>query len=263
MIYTPLTKKAMEIAFRAHKEQLDKSGLPYIYHPIHLAEQMRSEEAICVALLHDVVEDTPITIDQLKAAGFPPQVTDALALLSHDPTTDYMAYVEKISQNPIASQVKLADLRHNSDLTRLEHPDERALARVKKYSAAIRLLQAPNLRDRIRGCLFGGAAGDALGYAVEFSDESSIFFHYGPMGIQSYAPSHESGLALISDDTQMTLFTANAAIFGHHRANERGVAADLSVYANLAYRDWLDTQQHSFREASSLKLHYPDGWISH
>ena len=70
MIYTALTKKAMRIAFEAHKEQTDKAGLPYIYHPIHLAEQMTNETTTCIALLHDVIEDPDMTFEQLQAEGF-------------------------------------------------------------------------------------------------------------------------------------------------------------------------------------------------
>lgn len=70
MIYTPLTKKALKISFKAHKDQMDKSGMPYIYHPFHLAEQMNDEYSTCVALLHDVVEDTDISLDDLASEGF-------------------------------------------------------------------------------------------------------------------------------------------------------------------------------------------------
>lgn len=66
MIYTPLTKKALKISFAAHKDQVDKGGMPYVYHPFHLAEQMKDEYTTCVALLHDVVEDTHITVEYLK-----------------------------------------------------------------------------------------------------------------------------------------------------------------------------------------------------
>ena len=78
MIYTPLTKKALKISFKAHKDQVDKSGLPYVYHPFHLAEQMNDECSICVALLHDVVEDTDISLDDLASDGFPAEVIEAL-----------------------------------------------------------------------------------------------------------------------------------------------------------------------------------------
>ena len=142
MLYTPMTKKALCLCFEAHKEQKDKSGLPYVFHPLHLAEQMETEETTVVALLHDVVEDTGYTLADLGAMGFPKAVLDALALLTHDPSVDYMDYVRAIKANPIARTVKLADLRHNSDLTRLDTVDEKALARVEKYQKARILLEA-------------------------------------------------------------------------------------------------------------------------
>lgn len=140
MLYTNLTKKAMKIAFTAHKEQVDKNGMPYIYHPIHVAEQMTDEATICVALLHDVIEDTDITIEMLAAEGFPDSVLTALQLLTHDEQVPYLTYVGEIKTNPIASVLKIADLKHNSDLTRLDRIDEKALARVEKYKKAIELL---------------------------------------------------------------------------------------------------------------------------
>ena len=140
MIYTELTKKALRLCFEAHKDQLDKSGLPYVFHPFHLAEQMDTEETVCVALLHDVVEDTDYTLEDLIAMGFPKPVTDALALMTHDENVPYLDYVAKLKYNPIARQVKLADLKHNSDLTRLDRIDEKALERVEKYRKAMELL---------------------------------------------------------------------------------------------------------------------------
>ena len=140
MLYTKLTKKAMKIAFAAHKNQTDKNGIPYIYHPIHLAEQMADEKTICVALLHDVVEDTDITFEQLAREGFPDDIIEALKLLTHDDSIQYMDYVKEIKSNPIAAAVKLADLKHNSDLTRLDVIDEKAINRAEKYKNAIRLL---------------------------------------------------------------------------------------------------------------------------
>ena len=140
MIYTELTKKAMKISFEAHKNQVDKNGMPYIYHPVHLAEQMTDENTICVALLHDVVEDTDITFEDLSKEGFPDEIIAALKLMTHEKSVPYMDYVKQIATNPIASAVKLADLRHNSDLTRLDVVDEKALARAEKYKQAIALL---------------------------------------------------------------------------------------------------------------------------
>lgn len=142
MLYTKLTKKAMKIAYEAHKDQTDKSEIPYIYHPIHLAEQMKDEQTTCVALLHDVVEDTDITLSDLRNEGFPEPALEALLLMTHDKSVPYMDYVRKIKENPIARAVKLADLRHNSDLTRLDVVDEKARERVEKYRKAIKILSS-------------------------------------------------------------------------------------------------------------------------
>ncbi len=141
MIYTVNTKKALKLCFEAHKNQLDKSGMPYVFHPFHLAEQMENEEMTIVALLHDVVEDTDYTFEDLKHMGFAESIIEALSLLTHDDTVAYMDYVLAIKDNPIAKAVKLADLRHNSDLSRLDIVDEKALTRREKYLKAIELLE--------------------------------------------------------------------------------------------------------------------------
>ena len=140
MIYTEQTKKALKLCFAAHRDQVDKSGLPYVFHPFHLAEQMTDERTVIVALLHDVAEDTDYTLDDLRAMGFPAEAVDALALLTHDPAVPYLDYAAAIRQNPIARAVKLADLRHNSNLTRLDRVDDKAIQRAEKYLRAIRLL---------------------------------------------------------------------------------------------------------------------------
>lgn len=118
MIYTELTNKAMKIAYEAHTEQLDAGGLPYIFHPYHLAEQMDNETRTCIALLHDVVEDTSVTMEQIKK-GFPAEIVNALELLVHDEHLNYYEYVKKICTNADAAFVKLADLLHNISEDRL------------------------------------------------------------------------------------------------------------------------------------------------
>ena len=140
MIYTPLTKKALRLCFDAHKEQTDKTGLPYVFHPFHLAEQMTDEMTTICALLHDIIEDTEYTLEDLEKMGFPSEVVEALRLLTHDERVPYMDYVRKISENPIAKAVKIADLRHNSDLSRLDEIDEYAKKRTEKYKEALSLL---------------------------------------------------------------------------------------------------------------------------
>ena len=140
MIYTELTKKALKLCYQAHRDRTDKSGMPYVFHPFHLAEQMQTEETVIAALLHDVVEDTAYTLQDLTGMGFPAAVTDALALLTHDPAVPYMEYVARLKRNPIAKAVKLADLAHNSDLSRLDAVDDRALLQAEKYRRAMELL---------------------------------------------------------------------------------------------------------------------------
>ena len=140
MIYTENTKKAMKLCFEAHKEQVDKTGLPYVFHPFHLAEQMQDEETTICALLHDVVEDTDYTLEDLKNMGFSESVLEALALLTHDDAVPYMDYVKTLSTNKIARVVKIADLKHNSDVTRLDTITEWDIARGKKYAEALKIL---------------------------------------------------------------------------------------------------------------------------
>ena len=117
MIYTEMTIKAMKIAYEAHLGQLDYNDVPYIFHPYHLAEQMDDEVSCTVALLHDVVEDTPITLSDLEQI-FPAQVVEIVRLLTHDEGVDYFDYIREIKKNPIATKVKLEDLKHNSDKSR-------------------------------------------------------------------------------------------------------------------------------------------------
>ena len=140
MLYTKLTQRAMQICFEAHRDQVDKGGMPYVFHPFHLAEQMETEEETCTALLHDVMEDTAWTYEQLAAEGFPSSVMEALALLTHDDNTPYLDYVEKLSGNRIAARVKLADLRHNSIAGRLPVIGEKERKRMRKYLRAQAIL---------------------------------------------------------------------------------------------------------------------------
>ena len=140
MIYTPLTKKALKLSFEAHKNQVDKSGMPYVYHPFHLAEQMTTEETTVAALLHDVVEDAGVTLEMLQNMGFGKRITDAIALMTHDPAVPYLAYVTKLRENPIARAVKIADLSHNSDFTRLDAVTDADWRRILKYKMALAIL---------------------------------------------------------------------------------------------------------------------------
>ncbi|MDO4797570.1 MAG: hypothetical protein Q4A01_06075 [Coriobacteriales bacterium] len=140
MPYTPLTKRAMDLSFEVHKDQRDKSGRPYVYHPFHLADHMHTEEATCVALLHDTVEDGDVTPDDLRDMGFPNSVVDAITALTHDPSVPYLDYVLGLRDQPLAREVKLADLRHNSNLSRLDQVNDRDRTRRLKYLMAQALL---------------------------------------------------------------------------------------------------------------------------
>ena len=142
MLYTPLTRKAMKYCFEAHDGQLDKSGIPYVNHPLHLAEQMETEDETVVALLHDVMEDCGKTPDDLRALGISERAVEALVLLTHEQGVPYLDYVRAIKDNPLAVTVKLADLQHNSDLTRLDDVRMRDIERLCKYREARAVLGA-------------------------------------------------------------------------------------------------------------------------
>ena len=145
MIYTPMTVKAMRLAYEAHNGQFDKNGVPYVFHPIHLAEQMENEITCTIALLHDVVEDTEITLAEIREQ-FPPEVADAVELMTHSPDVDYFEYVRGIKANENAIKVKLADLAHNSDETRAKAGDpideKKRREMLSKYEKAKRILTA-------------------------------------------------------------------------------------------------------------------------
>lgn len=141
MIYTDMTKKAIKIMYQCHKDQVDKAGIPYVLHPLHVAEKMMDENRTIVALLHDVVEDANITLDKLSKEGFSIEILDALNLLTHDPNVDYYDYIQKIGNNEIATDVKIADLEHNSDLTRLNKITDWDLIRTQKYKKCIEYLK--------------------------------------------------------------------------------------------------------------------------
>ncbi|MBR2732608.1 MAG: HD domain-containing protein [Clostridia bacterium] len=140
MIYTPLTRKAMRLAYAAHHGQVDKDGIPYILHPVHLAEQMQDEATTCVALLHDTVDDTDVTLERLREEGFPDEIVNAVAAMTHAQGVDYFDYVRAIKANPIARAVKLADLAHNSDPQRSAVIDAAMERRFEKYARAKRIL---------------------------------------------------------------------------------------------------------------------------
>lgn len=129
-------QRAIEIAVTAHKGQTQKSGSPYVLHPLRLMFSVTSEEAQMCAVLHDVVEDTHWELEELKAEGFSQEVIEALDCLTHQDGVDYEVYIDKISLNSLAKEVKLADLKDNMNMRRLPKMNASALARVEKYHKA-------------------------------------------------------------------------------------------------------------------------------
>lgn len=135
-----MLEKAILIATNAHKGQLDKGGSPYILHPLRLMFAMHNEtEKIC-AVLHDVIEDTEITLDYLRNEGFSEEVLDALDALTRRNAETYDEFIRRIIKNKIASNVKLADLNDNMDLSRINGPTQKDYERIEKYRKASNLI---------------------------------------------------------------------------------------------------------------------------
>ena len=138
MVFTELTNKAMKIAYEAHHGTLDAEKIPYIFHPARVGSGFDTEAEVCVGLLHDVVEDTDITIEDLRKDGFPEDMLEALTLLTHEDGTDYMDYVKAAAKNPIAKAVKIADLRDN--IAREPKGEGHSEKRLSKHLEALEYL---------------------------------------------------------------------------------------------------------------------------
>lgn len=135
-----IVNKALLIAISAHKDQFDKSGIPYINHPVFVALNMESDEEKAAALLHDTLEDSDYTAEMLLSEGIPQNVVNAVILLTRHKDEDYFDYVKKVEKNPISKKVKIADLKHNMDLSRLPQTTEKDLKRLEKYKKALEYL---------------------------------------------------------------------------------------------------------------------------
>lgn len=131
---------AIEIAVEAHKGQKQKSGQPYILHPLRLMLQMQTEQEMITAVLHDVVEDSPFTFDELKNKGCPPEIVAALDCLTHRENEHYSDYIMRIKKNDLARKVKMADLRDNMDILRLSELREKDLTRLQRYHVSWNVL---------------------------------------------------------------------------------------------------------------------------
>ncbi|MES2708159.1 MAG: GTP pyrophosphokinase [Verrucomicrobiota bacterium] len=129
-------ERALQIAVQAHAGQKDKAGAAYIFHPIRVMARCTAPGARIAALLHDVVEDTDITFEQLEAEGFSTEVMAAVRLMTHAPEVSYDDYITQIMANPIAVEVKIADLEDNSDIRRLTEITDKTADRLRKYLKA-------------------------------------------------------------------------------------------------------------------------------
>ncbi len=132
--------RAFIFAVKAHKGQKDKSGRAYIFHPVHVAKNVKGYKCKVLALLHDVVEDSDYTLESLSPY-FDEEIIQALDLLTKKPDTKYKDYIAKIKANDLARRVKIADLNHNMDLNRLKEVRQKDVERVEKYKKAIKILK--------------------------------------------------------------------------------------------------------------------------
>ena len=136
-----LIETSLQIALRAYAGKVDKAGREYILHPLRVMAKMRTEREMSAALLHDVLEDSEITAEELLAEGIPAEVVEAVQHLTKNENEDYMDFVARAGKNRIAAAVKLADIEDNIDVLRLSSLDETDLARIRKYHSAWRFLK--------------------------------------------------------------------------------------------------------------------------
>ncbi|MDE7399389.1 MAG: HD domain-containing protein [Oscillospiraceae bacterium] len=135
---------AYNLANIAHNGAVDKGGNPYINHPTAVASQFSCTYRICTAYLHDVVEDTDYTVEMLIDKGIDPRVAEAVRHMTHTKNLSYSEYLEVVSKDPIAVDVKIADMLHNSDLSRIKSYNEKTLSRMRRYNNGLRFLAERN-----------------------------------------------------------------------------------------------------------------------
>ncbi|MBN6772764.1 HD domain-containing protein [Pseudomonas granadensis] len=138
---TQTLERAIAIAATAHAGQVDKGGAPYILHPLKVMLRMTTLEERIVAVLHDVVEDCGVSLNDLRTEGFSEEVLTAIASVTKAPGESYEEFVDRAAQNPIGRAVKLADLEENSDISRIASPGWEDLERIEKYRRAIARLR--------------------------------------------------------------------------------------------------------------------------
>ncbi|MBQ2275691.1 MAG: GTP pyrophosphokinase [Lachnospiraceae bacterium] len=131
-----MLEEAILIATRAHMGQVDKGNQPYILHPLRVMLRLQTEEERTVGVLHDVIEDTSVTIEDLRKQGISKEVLEALEHITKGKQEPYMEYISRVIQNPLALKVKKCDLEDNMNRSRLEKVTEKDEARLKKYELA-------------------------------------------------------------------------------------------------------------------------------
>lgn len=136
---------AIKIACKAHADQKDKAGEPYILHPLRLMLRLEDKDAMIVAVLHDVIEDSHIGIDFLESQGFDKSILKAVEALTKKENEPYHDFIERLSFNDVAVKVKIEDLKDNLNLTRLTCISDKDLARMKKYHKALTFLEKRHL----------------------------------------------------------------------------------------------------------------------
>ena len=140
MNQAPILADAMALATEAHKGQYDKSGVSYILHPLRIMHQMHTETEQIVGVLHDIIEDTPITLQELQEEGYSHEIIDALDHLTRRENESYDGFIMRCRENPMALKVKIADLEDNMDIRRLDKVTEGDLDRLNRYLVAWRYL---------------------------------------------------------------------------------------------------------------------------
>lgn len=142
---------AIRLAVEHHGQTMEKSGRdPYILHPLRVMLAQQTEFGRMVGVLHDTVEDTSLTIEQLESHGFPPEVIEALKLVTHNDGSPYDDYIDRLKHNPIARKVKLADLEDNMNVRRLEQLNDAAIARLHRYLRVWRMLKEIDLAQDMK-----------------------------------------------------------------------------------------------------------------
>jgi len=131
-----LIEKSLKIALDAYTGKKDKAGKTYILHPLRIMQKMESVELKAVAILHDVIEDSDYTADDLRTEGIPDEVVEAVVSLTRNEGESYSDFIDRASRNVLARDVKLADIEDNMDILRLEEIREKDLERLKKYHKA-------------------------------------------------------------------------------------------------------------------------------